>query len=275
MTFIADIMNIFFDLLTRPFGSSAAWAMIFISLPTGIVMLLLFKWSTNQEKLAAVKRRLLGHLYELGLYQENLGVLFRIQADLAKANLRYLATTLPALLVIVVPVVLILAQLDSRFAHRPFAPGESTLVTATVTPENQKLLDDLTLETPSAVVVETLPVRDYLNLTATWRIRVAAAGEHELTLANAAGDSWTKGLVAGAGGLPRLAADRERAGWHHALLNPAEPPLPKDSPVARISLQLPNRQTRYLGIKLHWLLAFCVFSLLFGLALKDVFKVRI
>ena len=173
------------------------------------------------------------------------------------------------------PVVLILAQLDSRFAHRPFSPGETTLVTATIAPESKELLNHLILEAPTAVVVETLPVRDHLKLTATWRIRVTAAGQHELTLADPAGDRWTKRLVAGPSSLPRLAAARERAGWHHALLNPAESPLPKNSPVAQISLQLPPRQTHYLGIKLHWLLAFCAFSLLFGFALKDVFKVRI
>jgi uncharacterized membrane protein (DUF106 family) len=275
VTFITDILNRLFDLLVTPFGKSAVWAMIFLSLVTGILMLLLFKWSTNQDRLASVKRRLLGHLYELGLYQENLRVMFRIQGDLAKANLRYLATTLPALLAILLPLLLILAQLDSRFAHRPFTSGETSLVTATVDAAHEPLLDKLELVTSPEVVVESLPVRDHRRLTATWRVRVAADGRHDLILAAPDGDRWTKQLVAGTSGLPRLATVREQASWRRFLFNPAESPLPGDSKVTRIALQLPTRQTRYLGIGLHWLVAFCIFSLVFGFAMKDVFKVKI
>ena len=275
MTFLSEFLNRIFDLLVAPFGTGAAWAMAFIALVTGILMLLLFKWSTNQDRLAAVKSRLLGHLYELGLYQENLRVMFRIQADLARANLRYLATTLPALLAIVVPLVLILAQLDSRFAHRPFLPGETTLVTATVDPASAALLSELELMSSAAVRVESLPVRDQARLTATWRVRVDGEGRHELTLATPDGARWTKQLVAGSSGLPRLAQKREQASWRQFLFNPAETPLPGDSRITSISLRLPARQTRYLGIGLHWLAAFCIFSLAFGFALKDVFKVKI
>jgi hypothetical protein len=274
VTFVANAMNGLFDLLLRPFGSAAAWGMFCVSVLTGVIMLLLFKWSTNQKKLALVKRRLIGHVYEMGLFQDNLAVLFKIQRDLALANLRYLAATAPALLVIILPVVLILAQLDTRFAHRPFHPGESTLVTAQVRSENAEMLDGLSLVAPAGVQVETLPVRDQQALTATWRVRVQQDGDYELAVTGRDGGRWTKRLVAD-DGLPRLAASRERAGLNHALLNPGEAPLPGDSPLAAISLQLPGRHTRYLGFGMHWLVAFCVFSLLFGLALKDVFKVKI
>ncbi len=274
MTIIANVMNSLFDTLVAPFGNAAAWAMTILSGLIGLLMLLLFKASTNQKKLATAKRHLLGHLYEMGLYQENLRVLFRIQGDLAKANLRYLSVTLPALVTLIVPVVLILAQLDSRFAHRPFLPRETALVTATVAAGQDELLDDLTLLAPEAVAVETLPVRDYDARTITWRVRVLAEGTHELILTTSDGSRWTKQLAAG-DGLPRLAANRERAGWHHALLNPAEAPLPKDSPVLNIALQLRARETHYAGIRLNWLVAFCILSLVFGFALKDLFKVQI
>jgi hypothetical protein len=274
VTVIADAMNGLFDLLCVPFGGHAAWAMLALSILTGVAMLLLFKVSTNQDRLELAKRRLLGHIYEMGLYQENLGVLFRIQRDLAVANLRYLGVTLPALAAIILPIILILAQLDIRFAHRPFAAGESSLVTARVLPGQEGLLDGLSLTASEGVRVETFPVRDHRALTASWRVRVTGTGEHELTVSAPDGGGWSKRLVAG-GGLPRLAATRERAGLHHLLFNPAEKPLPGDSPLAEISLRLPDRETRYLGVPLHWLVAFCLFSLGFGFALKDVFKVKI
>jgi hypothetical protein len=42
-----------------------------------------------------------------------------------------------------------------------------------------------------------------------------------------------------------------------------------------MTLRLPERHTKYLGLEMHWLLAFMVFSLLAGLAMKDVLRVSI
>ncbi len=273
MQLIADVTNRLFDLLLAPFGGSAAWAMTGVSVLAGAALLLLFKAVTPQERLAATRDRLVGHLYELGLYQDDLGVMLRIQRDLARANLRYLALTLPALAVFVPPLVLILAQLDARFAHRPPRPGEALLVTAVVAPGGEALLDSLRLAVPAGVLLETPPVRDRAARSATWRVRPAAAGEFELAV-QTPGGVWTKRLAAG-GGLPRLAAVRERAGWRAALLNPAEPPLPGDAPLAAISLALPARQTSYAGVRLPWLAAFCIISLAAGLALKGPLRVRL
>ncbi|MFH1845442.1 MAG: hypothetical protein ABIF77_19835 [bacterium] len=274
MTFIADLMNGLFDLLLKPFGGAAAWAMLAVAVVSGLIMLLLFKISTNQDKLVVAKRRLFGHIYEMGLYQDNLSVLFKIQRDLALANLKYLRVTFPALFAVLIPVVLILAQLDSRFAHRPFQTGETALVTAILESAQETLLTQLTLEAPDGVVVESMPVRDRVDLSATWRIRVDREGSYDLAVSAPGAESWTKQLTAGSG-LPRLAKIRERAGLHHALLNPGEKPLPSDCPLTEISLQLPERETRYAGVRMHWLLAFCVISLVFGLAVKDIFKVKI
>ena len=63
------------------------------------------------------------------------GVLARIQRDLARANLRYLGLTLPALLALALPMVLTLAQLDSRYGHRPLRPGETTVFSVTLAAE--------------------------------------------------------------------------------------------------------------------------------------------
>ena len=274
MTFIADAMNGLFDLLTAPFGGSAAWAMFVLSIVTGVAMLLLFKISTNQDRLEVAKRRLMGHIYEMGLYQESLAVLMRIQRDLALANFRYLGVTFPALIVIILPVMLILAQFDARFAHRPLESGESTLVTVEVEEGREELLDDLGLSVAEGLQVESFPVRDREARSASWRVRVTAPGSPEMPVTAPDGGSWTKRLEASEG-LPRMAGKREKPGFHHVLFNPSEKPLPGDGPLSSISLRLPERTTRYLGVPMHWLVAFCLVSLGFGFAVKDLFGVKI
>ncbi|MCP4570936.1 MAG: hypothetical protein GY838_01165 [bacterium] len=273
MTFIATAMNTLFDLLAAPFGASAGWAVAVLSALIGGVMLLLFKWATNQDELVNARRVLTGRIYEMGLFQDHLSVLGKIQRDLAVANFKYLRWSLPALLVLLPPMVLILAQMDARYGHRPFLPGEQTLVTVAVAEDQSAILDGLILTAASGVTVETRPVRDHRRGLVHWRVRVDAAGDHQLTVTLPDGRTATKRIVGGEG-TPRLARVREREGLVRVLLNPAEPPLPGDLPVESIALVLPDRRLDYGFVRTNWLVALIVFSLVAGLALKDVFRVR-
>ncbi len=273
MTVIATALNALFDLLTAPFGAAAGWAVAVLSALTGALMLLLFKKATNQDELVAARRVLTGRVYEMGLFQDHLSVLAKIQKDLAVANFRYLRWSLPALLVLLPPMVLILAQLDARYGHRPFLPGETTLVTVTVAADQTALLDGLVLSATGGVTVETRPVRDQRRGKVRWRVRVDEPGDHELTVALVDGRTVGKRIVGGEGA-PRLAQVREQESLLRVLLNPAEAPLPGDLPVESIALALPARELDYGIVRTNWLVALIVFSLAAGLALKDVFRVR-
>jgi hypothetical protein len=273
MTVLADAMNALFDALCAPFAGVPAIGVLVLSLLIGVVMLLLFKWSTNQDRLVAARRVLTGRVYEMGLFQDHLGVLMRIQKDLLVANLRYLRWSLPALVVIIVPMVLILAQLDARYGHRPLRPGETTLVTAKVDAAEAGVLETIALTATDGVTVEAGPVRDRSLGTATWRIRIDAAGEHNVAVVLPDGTEAGKRVPAGEG-TPRLAGTRERESLARTFLNPAEAPLPGDMPLRAIAVELPPRDLDYLGVRTNWLVALCVFSILFGLAVKDLFRVR-
>lgn len=273
MTIIADILNGLFDLLTAPFGGAASWAVLVLSVLVGVLMLLIFKWSTDQDKLVAARKVLTGRVYEMGLFQDHLSVLAGIQRDLFLANLRYLRYSLPALAAIILPMILIMAQFDARYGRRPFEPGEVSLLRAELAAEDEALLAGIRLEAPAGVAVETAPVRDFPNAVAVWRLRAESAGQHDVRVVFADGRSAGKAFVVGEG-TPRLARTREHAGLGWVLFNPAEAPLPGDSPLRRISLTVPGRQLDFAGLQASWLVALIVFSLAGGLAVKNVFKVK-
>ena len=61
-----------------------------------------------------------------------------------------------------------------------------------------------------------------------------------------------------------------------ALMFPAEPPLPADAPIQAIEVTLERRAMLGIdGDTYPWLVIFCVVGLLFGFALKGVFKVNL
>lgn len=264
-------INRVFDLLTAPLAGAPAAAMVLLSLLAAALALLVFRAATSPQRLDVARDRLIGHIYEMGLYQDHLSVLGRVQRRLALANLRYLAATLPAVLLLAVPMVIFFVQLESRFAHRPLAAGETTLFSVAVRDRDAARIYDLELATPAGVTVEAGPVRSLPTATVTWRLRVddPQAGDLRVLLD---GREAARRAVRPAGRLPRLNTTA-KAGFLDPILAPGAEPLPRDGVLTRATLQLPGRQTRYLGLELDWLLAFCFFSIVGGLALKGPLKV--
>lgn len=273
MNAVNGIVGRLFDLLLAPFAGAPAWGLVFVSVLTAVWALLLFRVVTPQAKLAAARDRLLGHILEMGLYQDHLRVVGRIQRDLALANLRYLGASLPALLALLVPMLLTLGQLEARFTRRPLAVGESAVLAVTLAPTAAARLDGLALSAPPGVQVEAGPVRDPAGGAAAWRVRAGAPGRHEVQVTLEGRPVATR-IVAAGGGLPRT-AETASQGWAHALLYPGERQLAGGGDVLETRLRYPGRTLRWLGLDLHWLAAFMVISLAAGLVLRKPLKVEI
>lgn len=273
MTWLIGIIGKLFDLLVGLLGGSPLLVMLVVSVITAVWALLLFKAVTPQATLTRVRDRLFGHIYEMGLYQDRLRVVGRIQGDMAKANLRYLSLTLPALLVLTIPMVFTLAQLDSRFALRPFHSGETTVLSVALSEDSGLDLDAITLKSGPGFTVEAGPVRDEVSGAVAWRLRAEDWGTHQVSILAGDSELGTRDLVVGEG-LARLGTSSKK-NWLHGILFPGAAPLPSDGSLEEMTLHYPARHTKYLGVELHWMLAFMIFSMLIGLAIKDVLRVSI
>lgn len=270
MATLNGIVSGLFDVVCRPLGGHPAWAMLVVAGVTGVWALALFKFATPQKRLARSRDLLFGHIFEMGMYQDHLRVLARIQKDLALANLRYLALSLPALVVLIVPMVLTLAQLEGRFAKRPLQAGESTVLTVgfASAPDPEKVR----LNLPPGVTVEAGPVFDRRDGAMAWRLRVS--GDGELTTQVTVAGQAAADIVLHAGqGLP-LTSRRLGATWWERLLYPGWRTPPADSPVSSWEATYPDRHVAYLGIGLNWLVAFMILSMAAGLACKDALGVE-
>ncbi|MEZ4389222.1 MAG: hypothetical protein R3D98_16880 [Candidatus Krumholzibacteriia bacterium] len=270
MTRISQAATRLGDLLVAPFGDHAAWALAVGAAVFGAVAIMLFKLATPQRRLAAARNRLVGRLLEAAIYQTSLRTLLAVQGDLLKANLRYLVLALPAIAALVLPLVLVLPQLESRFGRRPLEVGEAVLVTAQVT----DAAAGWRLEAPAALEVEAGPVHDAARGELVWRVRALAPGRHELAITRG-GDSQQLAVPVAAPGLPAIAAARYRNGLEQVLLDPSEAALPPAADVARFAAAMPARRFAVLGVTAPWLVGFTVLSLLAGLLLRKPLRVEL
>lgn len=258
-----------------PFRAASPWlGMIAVSLVTAVLMLEVYKLTSNQAAIRRAKDRIKAHLLEMRLYKDNMRVTFAAQGAIVKANLAYLAANLKPLAVMIVPLVLILAQLSVWFDRAPLRPGEETLVKATLEGSVDPLSAGLELETPPGLEVTAPAVRIPDLHEVVWRVKAVAPGRGRITL-RTAGRTIEKSVAIGGRPLSRVSALATRGSFAKRVLYPGEPPLPAGTPVRSVEILYPARSLRAFGLGVNWLVAYLVLSVIFGFAFKGVFKVEI
>jgi uncharacterized membrane protein (DUF106 family) len=261
-------------LVVLPFRGMNPWlAMIAVSLVTGLLMLAVFRWTSNQAGIKRAKDAIKAHLLELRLYKDSLGQQLRSQGRILAANGRYLIHAVRPMLVMIVPVLLILVQVNLWFGARPLASGESALLKVKLAPGHAPLAMDIVLEAPAGIDVETPALRIEEDREIDWRLRARTEGAFDLTL-RIGGTAFTKSVRIGGSRLVKVANLRPGPAFLDRVFNPAEPPLPRALGVESVEFVHPERRLPLLGLRLHWLVAYFALSIVFGFALKGVFKVE-
>jgi hypothetical protein len=273
------IVNLVFgrvvDIALWPFRGLSPWVgLTAISLLTAVLMLEVYKLTSNQAAIRRAKDRIKAHLLEMRLYKDNLRVTLRAQAAILKANLAYMAANLKPLVVMIVPLVLILAQLNLWFDRAPLRPGEETLVKVGLDAATDPIGLDLRLETPPGLELSSPAVRIPDEHEIAWRIKAVSAGTGRLVLRTGAA-ALEKAIVVGGGPLTKVSALASRGSFSKRVLYPGEPPLPAATPVRSIEVLYPAKTLTILGLNVHWLVAYLALSIVFGFAFKGVFKVEI
>ncbi len=243
-----------------------------ISGVTGVLLLVIFKYTSNQKKIGRVKDGIKADLLALKLFKDSLSVTFRSQGRLFLGSLRLLTLSLVPLAVMIVPVSLELAQMAVWYQWRPLRPCETALIT-------MKLAGDGNATLPAAKIVAipgaeavTGPVRLRSEREICWEIEAREPGRHVLEF-SVDGASVTKELVVG-DTMARLDPVRPGWTWTSLVLHPLEPPFRAGSPVTEITIGYPPREGWVAGAD-GWLIYFFVASLVFAFILKPFLNVKI
>ncbi len=258
-----------------PFRGLSPWiGLAVVSLLTALLMLGVYKLTSDQATIRRAKDRIKAHLLEMRLYKDNMRATLGAQAGVLKANLTYLGANLKPLAVMIVPLVLILAQLSLWYDRAPLQPGEETLLKVGLASGADPLTLDLALEPPAGVEVTSPPVRIADEHEVVWRLKAVSPGEGRLLL-RTGGRTIGKTVTVGGRRLTRISSIASRGSLVSRVLYPGEAPLPAGTAVRSVELLYPAAGLRAFGLDVHWLVAYLVLSIVFGFALKGVFKVEI
>jgi hypothetical protein len=280
MSWLNAILRGLFDLLLWPFRALPWWTGVtVVSFVAAIGMLSVVRATSNQKAITAVKRRIHACLFEIRLFSDDLPAILRAQLDILRHTATYLRLSLVPMIWMIVPFVLIVAQLQFHYAYRGLDPGRTAIVKVqfkegwsqddAVSPAWPATKPRVSLFAPAGITVETPSVWIPTLREMDWRVRAVEWGDYDLQV-KAGERVYTKGAQV-SHDVRRRSPVRIEAGILNQLLYPAEDPLPADSPIESITLTYPDNVIA-LGVPL-WLIVFFVLSLVFAFALKKRFGV--
>lgn len=274
MSLINTPLRALFDALLYPFRGMSPWVMLIpISLVVAIVMLLIFKRTSNQDALTAVKAKITAGLFEIRLFNDDLRTMFKAQGQILRRTLTYMRLSLVPMLWTLPPLILVIAQLQFHYGYDGFEPGESTRLQVVLKPDavaNGK--PQIGVDAPTGVTIVEPAVWIPLLREMAWRVDIDARGAYELDI-SLGGASVTKSMDA-TDIIVRRSPFRVR-GFLDELLYPGEAVLPSDSPFEKITIVYEDATVDLFGFGIHWLIIFFVLSLVFAFALRKPFGVTI
>lgn len=240
-----------------------------LALPVTILALIAYRYASNQRGIHAVKNQLKAHLLELRLFQDDFAVTLRAQGQILKNSVIYTGYALAPMSIMIVPIILILIQVESRYAYRPLQPGESTIVEATV--DSRTPVSDMqaTLILPPGLVCETPALRLDDDQKILWRVRAQQSGEYAMRIRIGEQEFPKRVLVGVEGDLsPAIYTSNDI----RTLAYPLEPALEQDSIVSSVQMSYPRSRGVFAGLSsASWILF--VASLVFGYLLRGLFGV--
>lgn len=274
MALVFNVINKVFSILFYPFDNlDPAWGMIWVSLLAGILMLIVFRFTSNQEGIKKSKAKVSAYILEMRLFNHDLGKMLAALGKTLAANILYLRYMIVPIIVIIIPVIIILIEVSYRYEHRPLRPDEHVIVKAVLKPRLPVVETRVSLQVPEDIKIETPELRIKSSNEVDWRISAQKRGVYQLHfLVN--GKLFEKNLHVG-NELAALSTKRIGSSFYAFLLNHSEPELSNDSPFVSLQIKYPERSLSIMGLKLHWIVWFFIFSVIFGFAFKSVFKVEL
>jgi hypothetical protein len=260
------------DVILAPVAWLPGWlSATLIAIVTGVLMLLAFKYTSNQAAIKQTRNGIKANLLALSLFKDSVRVGLRAQGGILLGAGRLLRLSVVPILVMLAPMCLLLGQLALWYQARPLRVGEEAVVTVHMK-EDRSALADVALLPSSAITTAIGPVRVPTKNMVCWSVVASETGCHTLAF-EAEGRSCTKELAVGDTFMPTSLV-RPSWSWSEALIHPREAPFDADSPVQSIEVAYPPRESWTAGTD-WWLGYWFVVSMIAAFAARPLFNVNI
>ena len=242
-----------------------------ISVVIGLVMVIVFRYTSDQKAIGRAKDRLKAHLLAVRLFQDQLPVVMHAYGKILRGTGSYLRLAFTPFLIAILPITFLIVQLDRYFGWMPLQPAEIFLVEARV--EDPAALNDAELQLPPELSSSAPAVHVPKDREVVWRVVAEREGRYEIKIATG-GRTVSKQVVVSPG-LARVSPLRLKDNFWKRIFASGEPALADNSPVQSITIDYPPREISFAWMQWNWIVLFFVVSLIAGFVFKSLLGIQV
>jgi len=215
-------------------------------------------------------------MFESVLFRHDLRSSLAAQSRMFIGGVTYFALAIPPILILAIPSLIILAQLNLRYGARALNPGERAMLTVEVA--NEDLLFEAHAKASGDISI-TPPIRDLDNLQVSWRVDPKPAAtdsnSQQAKVILSIGEASTEQPIH-VGTRPETLPTEVHVSPLWQFLYPGgSVPETLRSYVRSIVVTYPEQTMHMAGMNMDWLVLFVCLSILSGFAASKVFGIEI
>jgi hypothetical protein len=251
--------------------SSPLAIVVVLSVVIGLLMVVIFGYTSDQRAIKVAKDQLKAHLLAVRLYRDQLPVVMGSYGKILRGTGRYLKLAFKPLIYVIIPITILIVYVDRYLGSTAIAVGSAFLMTARTS--NPDVLEKVTLEAPPGISVTAPPVHIPAENEVVWRLVASKPGNFEIKLVED-GQSVTKS-VSVADGLAKISTQRMRDRFWERIFESGEPAIPKGGSIESISIDYAERNIEIAGYGMNWIWLFFILSMIAGFAFKEILGIQI
>jgi hypothetical protein len=247
------------------------WAVLVVSTIVGFLMVVVFRYTSDQRAIRRAKDGLKAHLLAVRLFQDQLPVVVGAYGKIILGTGSYLRLTFTPLLVAIVPMTFLMIQMDRYLGRMPLQPEHSFLLEAHA--NSADTLDQMELHLPEGLTTSAPAVHIPAEKLVVWRVEAVKDGRYDVHI-DGYGQTVSKQVVVSSE-MERISPIRIQGNFWQRTLSSAEPALPDSSFVQSITVDYPERTISWIGIQWNWIVLFFIVSLVAGFIFKSALGIQI
>lgn len=251
-------------------GATPLFLVTLLSVVVGLLMVLVFRYTSNQDEIRRAKDQLKAHLLAVRLFQDQLAVVLRSYGRILRGTGHYIRLAFTPLLLMIVPMVFLIVYVDHYLGWIPLQPGQQFLVQVQT---RSTALDNISLQVPPELTISAAPVHIPEKNQVVWRLLANREGSYQVEVTSN-GEMVSKQVVV-SNDLSKLSTTRLRKHFWTRLFASSEPAIPAASPIDSIEVQYPGRDIAVAGFEFNWIVLFFVFSLAAGWIFKTILRIEV
>ena len=179
---------------------------IWLSLVIGLLMVLLFAWTSDQKAIGIAKDQLKAHMLAVRLFQDQISVVMKAYWRIIRGTGRYIRLAFKPLLFVIIPITFLIVEADRYLGWTAIQPEQAFLIK--VKTDHADGLNDVSLSLPPGISLSAPPVHVPAENEVVWRVIADKDGAYDLGVA-ASGQTYTKRVVVSPS-VSRLSLERLR-----------------------------------------------------------------